>query len=572
MKYNVLAVILARGGSKSIPKKNIYNICGNPLISYSIEAAKKSKHISKIVVSTDDSQIAKISRNYGALTPFIRTKKLSGDKVASVDALKDCVERCENFFNEKYDFIIELPCVAPLRDNFDIDKVLKILFKKEHDSVISYVNTGEKHPTRLKRIVKNKVSNFCKDYPEPDVGSRRQDFEPCYIRNGAIYSMTRQCIIEQNSRNGKKSFPYIMENKKSVNIDEKFDLEIAKLLIQSGICNNKPKLVVKYNNKVQKNTDPKKKNILITTPISFLKKKISILEKKFNCNFIQKPKKEELINALKNVEGWLCHPSPEYIINKKVLKEANLLKIIATPSTGITHIDIDYCKKKNIKILPITISNKFKNIKASSEFTFLLCLLGFKNILGALKQVRLGNWRNIEEKIRGNEIIDKNIGIFGYGRIGKNLHKYFSSMGANVSFFDVNKNLSSKFKKSKNRILKESDLIVMCISYNKKNFNYVDNNFFSKMKRKPIFINTSRGEVVDEMALVQALKNKKIKSAFLDVVKNEQNLNSKKNVLIEYAKNNDNLIVSPHMAGLSYESEEKAFLISADNILKYFSK
>ena len=74
------------------------------------------------------------------------------------------------------------------------------------------------------------------------------------------------------------------------------------------------------------------------------------------------------------------------------------------------------------------------------------------------------------------------------------------------------------------------------------------------------------------MALVQALKNKKIKSAFLDVVKNKQNLNSKKNVLIEYAKNNDNLIVSPHMAGLSYESEEKAFLISADNILKYFSK
>ena len=92
------------------------------------------------------------------------------------------------------------------------------------------------------------------------------------------------------------------------------------------------------------------------------------------------------------------------------------------------------------------------------------------------------------------------------------------------------------------------------------------------MKKNAIFVNTSRGEVVDERALINALKTKKIKFALLDVVKNEQYLNSKKNILLEYAKENSNLVISPHMAGLTFESERKAFLISVNNIIKHFNK
>ena len=88
------------------------------------------------------------------------------------------------------------------------------------------------------------------------------------------------------------------------------------------------------------------------------------------------------------------------------------------------------------------------------------------------------------------------------------------------------------------------------------------------MKKNSIFVNTSRGEILNEKSLINALKKKIIKYALLDVVKNEQNLNIKKNILIEYAKNNNNLIITPHMAGLTYESEEKAFLIAIDNIKK----
>lgn len=569
MSYKTLAVILARGGSKGIPKKNIYKICGHPLISYSIEAAKNSKYIDKIVVSTDDQKIAKISREYGAYTPFIRSKKLSGDKVPSVDALFDCVQRSENYFEKKFDYIIELPCVAPLRDNFDIDKALEKLFTGKYDSVISYVNTGEKHPTRLKRIKNNIVTNFCKDYPESDIGSRRQDFEPSFIRNGAIYSMSRNCILKLKSRNGKKSFPFIMDSNKSINIDEKFDLELTELLIQNGNCNNKPNLIKKRESLIFKK-NPKKKNILITAPIFFLKNNLMQLKKKFNCFFIEKPTKKELIKTLKGMHGWICHPSPEYMFDKEVLSNADNLKIISTPSTGSTHIDLKYCQKKKIKVTPITLSKKFKNIKASSEFTFLLCLLGFKNILSGINQVKIGNWRNIEDQIRGNEIIGKEVGIFGFGRIGKNLEKYFSAMKANVSYFDIKNNSNMIKRKSMSQILRKSDLVIVSISYNKNNFNFVNKSFFSKMKKSPVFVNTSRGEVVDEKALINALKTKKIRYALLDVVKNEQFINKKENILLNYSKNNPNLIITPHMAGLTFESEKKAFMISVDNIMKFF--
>ena len=562
----ILCVILARGGSKSIPKKNIFKICGHPLISYSIEAAKQSKLISKIVVSTDDDETAKISRQYGAYTPFKRSKLLSGDKVPSVDALYDCVKRSEYFFSEKFDFVIELPCVSPLRDNHDVDEALKILIQRKCDSVISYVNTGEKHPTRLKRIRKNKVTNFCKDYPEADIGSRRQDFEPCFIRNGAIYAMTRDCIINMKSRNGKNSFPYIMSSEKSINIDEKFDLDIAKLLIQNGYCKNQPNLIEK-NKTIIMNKKNENKTVLITAPINFFKSNEFLINNKYKCIYLENPNKKQLIKYLNYADGWICQPCPEYFINEEILKNAKRLKVISTPSTGTTHIDLLYCNRKSIKVYPITVSKKFTNIKASSEFTFLMCLLGFKNIINAIKKVRSGNWRNVENELRGNEIFGKKIGIFGKGRIGKNLSHYFKSMGAEVKFFDINKKNINKLS-IKNDILKKSDLIAVCISYNKENYNFVDKKFFSKMKKGSIFINTSRGEVVNENSLISALKSKHIKCAYLDVVKNEQNLKEKNNILIEYSKKNENLIISPHMAGLTHESEEKAFAIASQNIIK----
>tara|TARA_B100001093_G_scaffold454059_1_gene463128 strand:+ start:717 stop:1757 length:1041 start_codon:yes stop_codon:yes gene_type:complete len=341
-KRNVLSVILARGGSKGIPKKNIVNINNHPLISYSIAAAKNSKFIDKIVVSTDSNEIKKCSFKYGADFVIKRPKYLATDKATSVDALYHAVIQSEKIFKKKFDFVIELPCVSPLRDHNDIDFALNKLFNSKLDSVISYVDTGEKHPIRLKRISKNKVTNFCKEYPEPSWGSRRQDFEPSYIRNGAIYSMSRNCILNKKSRWGTKTYPMIMPDIKSVNIDTKHDLLIAKLLIQNGFCKNQPLIQKKILKKFEKN----KIKLLITTTTSFLKSFEKDIVKKYDCIFAEGIEKSSLKSILKNVDGWICSPSPIYKIDRSIIKNTNKLKVIFTPSTGSTHIDKDYIKKK----------------------------------------------------------------------------------------------------------------------------------------------------------------------------------------------------------------------------------
>ena len=322
-KKKVLAVILARGGSKGIKLKNITNLSGHPLISYTLEAAKNSKYIDDILVSTDNKKIANIAKEYGAKVPFLREKELSGDRVSSVDALYDAVKRYQDLNDFYFDYIIELPCVCPFRGPKHIDEALFILNdnkKEKIDSVTAYVNTGEKHPTRLKRIEKNVISDFCKEYPEKNQISRRQDFEPSYIRNGSIYAMTNECLLKNKSRHGKKMKPYIMSQINSVNIDENFDLVLADSLIKNGYSINFPKKIVKT--KIIKPKKKKKIKLLVTTNLEFIPFIKDKLKKNFECTFVENENNvSNLKRELKSIDGWICSPCPTYKINEKLLSD-----------------------------------------------------------------------------------------------------------------------------------------------------------------------------------------------------------------------------------------------------------
>ena len=231
MSNQILAVILARGGSKGIPRKNIKDLCGKPLIAYTIEAGLKSKLFSNLIVSTDCEEIASVSRSFGAKTPFMRPEELAQDQVWSRDALRHAVLECEKIYSTTYDYVVELPCVAPLRNEIHIREAVQKLIETKSDSVISVCQMQDKHPVRMKRIVEDTLQDFCKEFPEGE-GSRRQDLEPCFIRNGAIYSMTRDCIVNKFSRNGDISRPYIMDELHSVNIDSMIDFYLAESLIR----------------------------------------------------------------------------------------------------------------------------------------------------------------------------------------------------------------------------------------------------------------------------------------------------------------------------------------------------
>ena len=231
MNNQILAVILARGGSKGIPNKNIKDLCGKPLIAYTIESAISSGVFTHVVVSTDSPKIAEVSKSFGALVPFMRPDELSQDHVWSRDALRHAVLECEKAYSKTYDYVVELPCVAPLRNEIHIREAVQKLIETKSDSVISVCQMQDKHPVRMKRIVEDTLQDFCKEFPEGE-GSRRQDLEPCFIRNGAIYSMTRDCIVNKFSRNGDISRPYIMDELHSVNIDSMIDFYLAESLIR----------------------------------------------------------------------------------------------------------------------------------------------------------------------------------------------------------------------------------------------------------------------------------------------------------------------------------------------------
>ena len=231
MKSNILAITLARGGSKAIKNKNIKKINGKPLVFYTISEAKKSKYISDYIVSTDSTKIAKISKAYGAIIPFLRPKKLSTDKASSVDALIHATRYMEKINNKKYDYVIELMCTNPLKKVKDIDTIIKKIKKYKCDSVIAVNRVLDNHPARIKKIIKGKIINFCIN---EKAESRRQDLKPyAYVRSGSIYALNRDYLINKRKRYGsKKSFAYILPPERSINIDQEIDFYIAEKLLK----------------------------------------------------------------------------------------------------------------------------------------------------------------------------------------------------------------------------------------------------------------------------------------------------------------------------------------------------
>ena len=133
----ILCVILARGGSKGIPGKNIKDLAGHPLIAYTICEAVKSNHIDRVIVSSDDDDIRNVARKYGAEAPFTRPEELSTDTAKPVDCIKHATEWVEKDGNMKYDYVVELLCTNPFKTSNDIDEALEMQIETDADSVIA---------------------------------------------------------------------------------------------------------------------------------------------------------------------------------------------------------------------------------------------------------------------------------------------------------------------------------------------------------------------------------------------------------------------------------------------------
>jgi len=228
----VLGIIPARGGSKGIKRKNISSLGGKPLIQYTIDACLKSKYLSNFIVSTDDEEIAIISRKCGADVPFIRPKEISGDNSSSFSVVKHAAEYFNKKCEVKYDAYMLLQPTTPFREASLIDdSIIKLKENPSATAVISIVNVEGNHPYRMYTLNdKEHIKSLMDGNYNPM--EPRQNLPDIYIRSGDIYLTTFHTIFEQHSLIGVSPVGIRIDPKKAINIDTQIDLELAKVILK----------------------------------------------------------------------------------------------------------------------------------------------------------------------------------------------------------------------------------------------------------------------------------------------------------------------------------------------------
>lgn len=226
----VLGIVTARGGSKGIPRKNIVPLLGKPLLAYTAEAALAAQRLTRTVLSTEDEEIARVGRLCGLDVPFLRPVELARDETPTIPVLQHVVRSLEAV-GECYDAILTLQPTTPLRRAEDIDQAIILLERTGADSVISFVDVGEKHPARMKSITPEGCA-MDPPFAEQFEGQRRQDLPKLYLREGSIYLTRRHVLMEHHSLKGNDCRAYLVPAERACNIDTPFDLFLAEQMIR----------------------------------------------------------------------------------------------------------------------------------------------------------------------------------------------------------------------------------------------------------------------------------------------------------------------------------------------------
>lgn len=239
-KYEILAVIPARGGSKGVPQKNIKPLAGKPLIAWTIQEAKKSKYLTRIIVATDDKEIVDIAKQHGVEVPYLQPAEISTDLSTDVEFLTYALDFLSE--KEKYqpDIILRLPPTSPLRTVDNIDQGIDKLINTPEADAVRPIVAAPKHPYKMWKISKDQkwlepfLSQEFTGFDEP-YNLQRQRFPQVYIHTGAMDVMWLKTLREMKSTSGKKLAYFFMKPEESVNIDTDFDFELAEILLNKRL-------------------------------------------------------------------------------------------------------------------------------------------------------------------------------------------------------------------------------------------------------------------------------------------------------------------------------------------------
>jgi CMP-N,N'-diacetyllegionaminic acid synthase len=224
--YKVICVIPARGGSKGVPRKNIKKLAGKPLIAYTVEQALQSQYIDRTIVSTEDKEIAAVSKHCGAEVPFVRPGKLAGDRAATIDVLLHAVNWLEKQEKYHFDILVLLHATAPLRKVEDIDNCIEMLVANRADNVFS-VTESHRNPyfnmveiNKKGKVALSKKGSFVSRQSAPKV----------YDMNASVYVWWKNVLKNDKGLFLKNTQIYIMPKERSVDIDDDLDFTITEYL------------------------------------------------------------------------------------------------------------------------------------------------------------------------------------------------------------------------------------------------------------------------------------------------------------------------------------------------------
>ena len=306
--------------------------------------------------------------------------------------------------------------------------------------------------------------------------------------------------------------------------------------------------------------------IAVITPVSHLKGVPELLLSKGRVFLYEESTKEQVREMLltHKADTIVCNPNQQtYKIDKELLEGTNV-KLINTCSTGMNHIDVDYCKKNNIKIYSLTRDmNLINNLPSTSELAFGLMLSLLRQIPQGQKHASEYNWDYTQ--FMGRQVKDLKVGIVGYGRLGKMMYDFCKAFGADVMIYDpyVRDQLSDSFLlnhwcSSLEQLFEFSDVVSLHTHVTDETKYMINKDLFGSINKDCYIINTSRGEIVNETDIVEGLKSGKITGYATDVVEDEFG-DLTKSPIIKAMNEGENIIITPHVGGMTIEGQTKAY-------------
>jgi len=260
-------------------------------------------------------------------------------------------------------------------------------------------------------------------------------------------------------------------------------------------------------------------------------------------------------------------------IDRELLDAASRLQAVVTATTGLDHIDVDCATKKGIAVLSLRGETEFlRTVRATSEHTWALLLALVRRLPAAFQSVKNGEWSR--DRFRGHELSGKRLGLVGFGRVARHVAQYGRAFNMHVAAFDP---YASAWEDDVDRVpqlaqlLGDSDVVSLHVPLNPETQQMIRAEAMALMRPDAVLINTSRGEIVCEQALVDVLESRRLAGAALDVLCRERDdISRRQNRLLQYARTHENLIITPHIAGATCESMANTEVFMAHKLTNFW--